>query len=38
MTGEFLGHNEVDVATAEAGDEKNPVGMEVEEAIAGCVF
>ena len=39
MAGEFLGHDEVDVAAAEAGDEEDAVGVEIEEAVGGgaCV-
>lgn len=37
MAGEFLGHDEVDVAAAEAGDEEDAVGVEVGDAVGGGV-
>ena len=38
MPGEFLGHDEVDVAAAEAGDEEDAVGVKVGDAIGGRGF
>ena len=38
MAGQFLGHDQADVAAAEGGDKKHPVGMEVDEAVGVFVI